>query len=94
MFVLAYEVELHLGAARSLKDKRQVIKSILDGSRRRFGVAAAEIGFQDQWQRSRLGFAVVGSSAAQASDVIDAVDRFVWSRPDLDVLSSDRRWLE
>jgi hypothetical protein len=94
VFVLAYEVELHVGTSQSLKDKRQVVKSILDGARRRYGVAAAEIGFQDQWQRALLGFAVVASSAGQATDIIDEVDRFVWSRPDLDVLSTDRRWLE
>jgi uncharacterized protein YlxP (DUF503 family) len=94
VFVLAYEVELHLGAAQSLKDKRQVLRSILDGARRRYGVSASEIGFQDQWQRARLGFAVVASSAQQAAEIIDDVDRLVWSRPDLDVLSTDRRWLE
>ncbi len=94
MFVLAYEVELHIGVSRSLKDKRQVLRSILDGARHRYGVAAAEVGFQDQWQRALLGFAVVASSARQATEVIDEVDRFVWSRPDLDVLSCDRRWLE
>jgi uncharacterized protein len=94
VFVLAYEVELHLSASRSLKDKRQVLKSILDGARRRYGVSASEIGFQEQWQRALLGFAVVASSARQATDIMDDVDRFVWSRPDLDVLSTDRRWLE
>ena len=61
MFVLAYEVELHVVASQSLKDKRQVVKSILDGGRRRYGVSASEVGFQDQWQRARLGFAVVAS---------------------------------
>jgi uncharacterized protein YlxP (DUF503 family) len=94
VFVLAYEVELHLSASRSLKDKRQVLKSILDGARRRYGVSASEIGFQEQWQRALLGFAVVASSARQATEIMDDVDRFVWSRPDLDVLSTDRRWLE
>ena len=94
MFVLTYEVELHVGTAQSLKDKRQVLKSILDGARRRYGVSASEIGFQDQWQRARLGFAVVASSARQATEIIDDVDRLVWSRPDLEVLSTDRRWLE
>ncbi len=94
MFVLAFEIELHIGASQSLKDKRQVIRSILDGARRRYGVAAAEIGFQDQWQRAQLGFAVVASSARQATEIIDDVDRFVWSRPELDILSSERKWLE
>ena len=94
MFVLAYEVELHVGASQSLKDKRQVVKSLLDGARRRYGVSASEVGFQDQWQRARLGIAVVASTEGLASEIIDKVDRFVWSHPELDVLATDRRWLE
>ena len=94
MFVLAYEVELHVGASQSLKDKRQVVKSLLDGARRRYGVSASEVGFQDQWQRARLGFAVVASTEGLASEINDKVDRFVWSHPELDVLATDRRWLE
>jgi uncharacterized protein len=94
MFVLAYEVELHVGASQSLKDKRQVVRALLDGARHRYGVSASEVGFQDQWQRARLGFAVVGSSEGQATEIIDKVDRFVWSHPAIDVLATDRRWLE
>ena len=94
MFVLAYEVELHVGSSQSLKDKRQVVKGLLDGSRRRFGVSAAEIGFQDQWQRALLGFAVVASTQGLATEIMDKVDRFVWSHPELDVVRTDRRWLE
>ena len=56
--------------------------------------SASEVGFQDQWQRALLGFAVVASSAGQATEIMDKVDRFVWSHPEIDVLASDRRWLE
>ena len=94
MFVLAYDVELRIDASQSLKDKRQVIKSVLDGARRRYGVSASEVGFQDQWQRAQLGFAVVASSEGQATEIIDKVDRFVWSHPEIDVLATERRWLE
>jgi uncharacterized protein YlxP (DUF503 family) len=94
MFVLAEEVELHLPHAHSLKDKRQVVKSLIEAGRRRFGISAAEVGRQDSWQRARLGFAVVASSAAQAESVLDEVDRFVWSRNEVEVLSAERTWLE
>jgi len=94
MFVLALEVDLHVNDSQSLKAKRQVVKSIVDTARHRFGVSAAEVGGQDLWQRATLGFAVVASSAAHAVEVIDAVDRYVWSSPRIDVLSTDRRWLE
>jgi uncharacterized protein YlxP (DUF503 family) len=94
MFVLAVEADLHINESRSLKAKRQVIRPIVDGARHRFGVAAAEVGYHDQWQRALLGFAVVAGTVKHAEEVIDAVDRFVWSRPDVEVLSMDRRWLE
>ncbi len=94
MFVLAMEVDLHLGAARSLKDKRSVVKAVLDGARHRYGVAAAEVGFHELWQRATLGFAAVSSSESHAAAVIDEVDRFVWSHPEVEVLATERRWLE
>jgi len=94
MFVLALEVDLHVHDSQSLKAKRQVVRSIVDGARQRFGVSAAEVGAQDLWQRATLGFAVVASSQGQAVEIIDGVDRFVWSYPQVDVLTTDRRWLE
>ena len=94
MYVLALQVDLHVPTARSLKEKRMVVKSILDGSRQRFRVAAAEVGFQEQWQRAELGFAMVASSERHALDMADELERFVWSRPDIEVLSCERRWLE
>ena len=53
-----------------------------------------EVGYQDQWQRARLGFAVVASSQGQATEIIDEVERFVWSFPELEVTATDRWWLE
>jgi uncharacterized protein YlxP (DUF503 family) len=94
VFVLALEVELHVVDAHSLKDKRQVVKSIVETARRRFGISAAEIGRQDSWQRATLGFAVVASSARQATLVIDDVDRFVWAQPGVEIVSAERTWLE
>jgi uncharacterized protein len=94
MFVLVLDVELHVPASHSLKDKRQVVSALLDGARRRYGVSVAEVDHQEQWQRARLGFAVVTSSAGLATEIIDKVDRFIWSHPEVDVLTSERRWLE
>lgn len=93
MFVLALEVELRIVDAHSLKDKRQVVKSLVETVRRRFAISAAEVGRQENWQRATLGFAVVASSARQASAVIDDVDRFVWSHPAVEVVEAERSWL-
>ena len=94
MVVLALSVEVHLPSCRSLKDRRAVVRPVLDGARHRFRVSAAEIGYQDKWQRAGLGFAVVASSHQQAVEVIDSVERFVWSFPELEVGTVERHWLE
>jgi len=93
MFVLALEVDLHIAHARSLKDKRGVIRSIVEGARNRYNVAAAEVGDENLWQRAQLGFAAVSNSQRHSTEVIDEVSRFVWSFPEIDVLDEERTWL-
>jgi uncharacterized protein YlxP (DUF503 family) len=92
--VLALTVELHLPDCRSLKDKRAVVKAMTDGARKRYAVAASETDHQDTWQRAELGFACVSGTSSHASDVIDQVERFVWSFTAADVVDASRDWLE
>lgn len=92
--VLTLVVDLRLPAAQSLKDKRATVKTLLEGSRRRFQVASAETDRQDDWQRAQLGFTAISSSAGHTTDVVDQVDRFVWSFPEIDIIGTERLWLE
>lgn len=94
MHVAALTVELHLPASHSLKDKRAVVKPILEGCRHRFGVAAAEVEWQELWQRAALGVAAVSSTVQQVTSVLDAVERFVWSFPEVEVTGCTRDWME
>ena len=87
------EVDLHLPASRSLKAKRAVIRPLVEGLRRRYAVAVAEVDHQDLWQRAGVAVATVSSSAAQAAEVLDACERFVWSHPEVEVVACARRWL-
>lgn len=92
--MLALDVELHLPHVRSLKARRAVVRPIVEGCRQRFGAAAAETAYQDVWQRVGIGVAVVASGAGQATARIDEVERFLWSRPDVEIVRCDRHWLE
>jgi uncharacterized protein YlxP (DUF503 family) len=71
-----------------------VVKTILQGASRRFSVAAAEVDHQDKWQRAELGFATVAGSEAHAREVLESVERFVWSFPEVEVVDSSLRWME
>jgi hypothetical protein len=92
MHAAALRIELHLPQARSLKDKRAMIRPIIEGSRHRFGVAAAEVGKQDLWQASELAFAAVASTAGHVEEVLGSVERFVWSFPEVEVVVCERDW--
>lgn len=65
-----------------------MLKSILHGAQGRFGVAAAEVADQDKWQRATLGFAAVSGRPAHADDVLQKVERFVYSFPEVEVIDA------
>ena len=94
MHVAVLKLDLHIPQSRSLKAKRAVVKPIVEGIRHRWAVAIAEVDHQNQWQRTELGVAVVTGKQAVASEVLDAVERFVWSHPDIEVLAADRTWVD
>lgn len=94
MVVGSLRLELHLPQSGSLKAKRAELRPILDGVRHRFRVSAAEVDHQDTWQRAALGFAVVSEGAPQVEHLLDEVERYVWSRPGVEVIDAQRAWLE
>lgn len=94
MYTGAVRFDLHLPQVHSLKEKRAVIRPIIDGARHRFHVAAAEVDVQDKWQRAVLGMAAVAGTAGHVENVLDAVERFVWSFPEVEVLGAERTWAE
>ena len=69
--------ELHLPACQSLKDKRQVLKSLKDRLHQRFNLSAAETDHQDLWQRAELTVAVVSTDRRHAEAVLQEADRLV-----------------
>lgn len=71
--------ELHLDACHSLKEKRQIVKSLKDRLHQRFNVSAAETDHHDLWQRAELTAAVVSTERQHAERVLREADRLVES---------------
>ncbi len=65
-----------------------MVKSIVNGAQRRFGVSAAEVADQEKWQRTALGFATVSGRAGHADEVLQKVERFVLSFPEVEVIGA------
>jgi uncharacterized protein YlxP (DUF503 family) len=66
-------LEIHLPEAHSLKDKRQVIRSLKDRLRHQFNVAVAELDHQDLWQRALIGVVSLSGDAAHLEQSLRAV---------------------
>jgi uncharacterized protein YlxP (DUF503 family) len=92
MFTGTLSLDLLLGDVHSLKEKRAVVRPIVAELRRRFEVAAAETGDLDLHRRALIGVAVVAADLAHCAEVLDACERLVAARPELDLLSARRRF--
>jgi len=71
------EVELFFNGVSSLKEKRRILKSIIDKIKTRFNVSIAEIDKQEAWQLSKIGIAFVGNEKGYVSQVLAAVERYL-----------------
>jgi len=71
--------------ANSLKAKRSVLKSMLEGMRDRFHVSAAEVEHNDLWQRATVGIAYVSNSAGHTDEVLNKVVDWVEANPRVNV---------
>ena len=85
-------VDLRIPDSHSLKAKRSAVEHPLEACRSRFGVAAAEVGFPDKRQRTELGSAAVSGTVGQVESVLDSVEHFVWSHPEVEVVARSRAW--
>jgi uncharacterized protein YlxP (DUF503 family) len=88
MYVGSLSVDLLLGDVHSLKEKRSVVRPIIAEVQRRYSVAAAEAGHLDLHRRALVGIAVVAAEAGHCREVLEACERFVAARPEVEVLSA------
>lgn len=93
MYVGVLELDVVLGDVHSLKQKRSAVRPVIAELRKRFEVTAAEAGHTELHRRSLIGVAAVAADAGHVSEVLDACERLVAGRPELELMSARRRWL-
>lgn len=79
-------IELFLGDACSLKDKRRVLKSVMGRVKAHYNVSIAEIGQNDLWQCSTIAFACVSNEKKRAFRVLSSVVKFFEKQRESQVL--------
>jgi len=90
MWVGALEFDLLLGDVHSLKEKRSLLRPLIADVRRRFDLSVAEVDHLQLHRRAGVGVAAVSPDRAHLVDVLDAVERLVAFRPEVELLSVRR----
>ena len=75
MVVGILRLTLYIPGASSLKEKRQVLRKVVDRLRARFNVSVAEVGDNDVWQRAVVGIAAVANDHSFVNEVLDKCAR-------------------
>lgn len=87
--------ELHLPASRSLKDKRRVVKSLIEKLHQRYRVSIAETDFHDLHQRAEVALAaVVAGGENEMERLMEEVRNLVESDPEVYLTRWDPQLLE
>jgi uncharacterized protein len=91
MYIGSLRLDVLLGDVHSLKGKRAVVRPLLAELKKRFEVAVAETGHLDLHRRAEVGVAVVAAEAGHCREVLEACERAVADRPDIELLSARTR---
>ena len=85
MIIGILTVDFIIPESNSLKDKRQVVKSVVDGIRHKFNVSAAELESLDTWRRAVIGVACISNDKEVANTLLNRVLASIESNPRLSV---------
>lgn len=92
MWIGTLELDVLLGDVRSLKQKRSAVRPLVAEVRRRFDVSVAEVGNRDVYRRTMIGVSMVSGDRGHVVEVLEAVERLVAARPEIQLLSARPRY--
>lgn len=90
MIVAIGTYNMHFPEAHSLKDKRQVMRALIDRVRAKFNVSIAEVEDNDIWQRGQIGVAIVSNDRTLIGQIEQKIDDIMDNHDQARVL--DRLW--
>lgn len=87
MLVALSAFDLRIPLCGSLKEKRQVVRTISSGLRQKFNVAVAEVDHHDLWQRTTLGVSAVAAQGYHLKKVMHEVERYLYGQPAVELIA-------
>lgn len=70
-------VTLHILESHSLKEKRRVVKSLIERARKRYNLSISEVEHQDSWQVAGIGFTCISNSSSHADSMLAEIISFI-----------------
>jgi uncharacterized protein YlxP (DUF503 family) len=90
MHVAICHLTLRIAASNSLKDKRQVVKSLTARIHNQFNISIAEVEDNEAWRTAGLGLACVSNNATHAGRMVETVVEFIErTRPDVEIVDCE-----
>jgi uncharacterized protein YlxP (DUF503 family) len=93
MHIGVLRLECFMPSCHSLKEKRQLVRSLKDRLRNKFNVAVAETDYLDKWQRAELGVVTVSGQRTHLDQMLDEIERFTSLFPLMTVVVNEREVL-
>ena len=90
MTILSAELTFYIPQANSLKDKRQICRSLIDKTKQRFNASIAEVDTQDMHQTLTIGIAVVSGDAAHARNSMEEIIRYMEGNVEAELTGVER----
>ena len=80
MVIGILRLDLYMDGNRSLKDKRQTLKSLIHRAKSRFkNISIAEVDSNDLWQKATIGISFVSNEKRHVNSMLDQVTDFIES---------------
>lgn len=89
MIIGSCVVEFTIYDSNSLKDKRHVLKSIIEKLKSKFNISVAEVGLNDKWNHGLIGFVCVTNSSSHANQIISKVLNYIDDDMRIEVVNSE-----
>ncbi len=90
MMIGSCEIEVLIYESNSLKEKRHVIKSIIERIKSKFNASVAEVGYNELWNRSLIGIAVVSNKKILCDESISKIINFIDNDERVEILSVNK----
>lgn len=88
MVIGVCQIDLLIRENHSLKEKRRIVKQIIERVKHRFNVSIAEVGNNDLWQSARIGFCMVSNDGRFTNAALDKIADFIETINSAEVVKS------